>query len=353
MNKPQPYRPERPVETAEDKAIWEQMRIDAIKADEAGEKLDDFLGKSYEVQKKTSQEKVSEDSKSDSPELEEKKEEVSETTETKVEEVKKDIPEDSKDEGEKIEKKEEVKQVEQKQEAEKQKSRAQERIEQLARQKIEAEKKAAELEKRLAEKENKILDPIPKYTADELESMIPKWKDEGRDDLVTDALQAIAIKHKIEAEKWKPKAETQKKFEEEWRMTSEQMMAEDDAKPDGERLGLSDANSPITKLANAYIQDERYAPFFLSRADGIKMAVEVAKMKIKSDSVESLQKENHSLKEELKKLRGAVSLDDTPVPKESSRKEKSFDDMSPKEQEAYFRREFREMDKRNATLSLA
>jgi len=161
------------------------------------------------------------------------------------------------------------------------------------------------------------------FTADEYESVAKEYEAEGRDDMAEIARQkAVKLKETSVNEKTAGKAE----FERAWNQNLMQVVEEN---PD-----LKDANTELYKVT-AEIINRR--PQLKGYADGIKDAVEHAKMALRARELDAtkirLQEQEKQIAELNKKLAPSSG-----EPGGSAGGEKSFDEMTDKEQENFLRR---------------
>jgi hypothetical protein len=106
---------------------------------------------------------------------------------------------------------------------------------------------------------------------------------------------------------------------------------------------MQDTNSDFGKTVQALLKAPDTAQYFNSRADGVYVAAQLTKMKMTALRVPALEKENASLKEEIKKLRQGMSIPDTGAQGRSG-EAKSFESLSLAEQEKFLRRQAEEAD---------
>jgi hypothetical protein len=98
-----------------------------------------------------------------------------------------------------------------------------------------------------------------------------------------------------------PQAEafTTPEFQAKWRAETAALVQ---AEPD-----LARADNPVVQTANALLQDKNWSAFFLSRPDGIRAAVEVAKLQHAAARAATLEKEVATHKAEVARLTKLVS----------------------------------------------
>lgn len=101
---------------------------------------------------------------------------------------------------------------------------------------------------------------------------------------------------------------------------------------------MKDPESDFGKTVKALINAPDSAAYFKGRPDGIYVAAQLANMKMTALRVPELEKENASLKEEIKKLRQGVSLPDTGS-RSRAGEPLSLENMTLEQQEAYWKRQ--------------
>jgi hypothetical protein len=93
---------------------------------------------------------------------------------------------------------------------------------------------------------------------------------------------------------------TTPEFQAKWREATQALVQ---AEPD-----LARADNPVVQTANALLNDKTWAPFFLSRPDGIRAAVEVAKLQQQAAKVATFEKELGSARAEIARLTKLTGL---------------------------------------------
>lgn len=101
---------------------------------------------------------------------------------------------------------------------------------------------------------------------------------------------------------------------------------------------MKDPESDFGKTVKALINAPDSAAYFKGRPDGVYIAAQLANMKMTALRVPDLEKENASLKEEIKKLRQGVSLPDTGS-RSRAGEPLSLEKMTLEQQEAYWKRQ--------------
>ena len=101
---------------------------------------------------------------------------------------------------------------------------------------------------------------------------------------------------------------------------------------------MKDPESDFGKTVKALINAPDSAAYFKGRPDGVYIAAQLAHMKMTALRVPELEKENASLKEEIKKLRQGVSLPDTGS-RSRAGEPLSLENMTLEQQEAYWKRQ--------------
>lgn len=89
-------------------------------------------------------------------------------------------------------------------------------------------------------------------------------------------------------------AHTTPEFQAEWQRHTAELIADE---PD-----LGNADNPVVKAANALLQDKQWSQFFLSRPDGIRAAVEVAKILQQNAGLAATREELKTAKAEIERL---------------------------------------------------
>lgn len=109
--------------------------------------------------------------------------------------------------------------------------------------------------------------------AEVYDKLAKDYRAEGDEDMAKMAeAKAKEIRAKAAPDAQKPTPDTPAhqtpKFKEEWLAHTQELVT---ARPE-----LNDPKNPVVQQANALLSNEAYRPFFLARADGIKVAVEIA-----------------------------------------------------------------------------
>jgi hypothetical protein len=136
-------------------------------------------------------------------------------------------------------------------------------------------------------------------TAEDYASLAAKYEAQGKDDLAAAARERAeklrqqapaASASEPAAEPWKAP-----EFQAEWKKNVAELMASDPelAKPAGE--------SPLVAATNHLLTDERWGRYFKSHPDGLKAAVEVAKLMRTAHQSAELQTKLTAMEEQLKK----------------------------------------------------
>lgn len=107
---------------------------------------------------------------------------------------------------------------------------------------------------------------------------------------------------------------------------------------------MKDPNSEFGRNVQALLRAPDSAQFFNSRPDGILIASQLTKMKMTALRVPELEKENASLKDEIKKLRQGMGLPSAGA-RNRSGESTSFDNLSLEEQEKLLFRQAKEADR--------
>lgn len=137
-------------------------------------------------------------------------------------------------------------------------------------------------------------------TAETYEGLAKKYADEGNDGMA-EAAQARAdkLRRQAPAATPEPNAATAEawrtpEFQTQWKAETEALIAE---APE-----LADPNHAITKAANALLADKTWAAHFLARPNGIRAAVEVARLLEKSATIDATKEELKTAKAEIERL---------------------------------------------------
>lgn len=137
-------------------------------------------------------------------------------------------------------------------------------------------------------------------TADTYEQLARKYREEGNDDMAREALnraerlrrQQPAAKTSAQApqdEAWKTP-----EFQQAWSRTTDEILKE---QPE-----LADPKHPLVAATNTLVTDPTWGAFFRARPDGLRAAVEVAKLMQKSAQAEALQKSFDTANAEIARL---------------------------------------------------
>jgi hypothetical protein len=144
-------------------------------------------------------------------------------------------------------------------------------------------------------------------TAADYQRLARQYRAEGRDDMAEMALDradelrrqpAAAAQPAATAPAQAPgsvEAFNAPEFQQEWRGHIAQLVKEDPA--------LADAANPLVRATNALVQDGTFGRFFRSAPDGIRAAVEVAKLMRTAEEGRAAKEELNTARAELKKLR--------------------------------------------------
>lgn len=170
-------------------------------------------------------------------------------------------------------------------------------------------------------------------TADTYERLAQRYKTEGNDEMA-EAAQARA--DKLRRQQPAATAETptvepwrSPDFQAKWKAETDAMMAET---PE-----LADPNHGLTKAANALLADKRWAAHFLARPDGIRAAVEVARLLEKSATVDKTLEELKTAKAEIDRLTKLTQVRGS-LPAGPNSGPKKLEEMNPDEAAAEVRR---------------
>jgi uncharacterized protein YukE len=133
-------------------------------------------------------------------------------------------------------------------------------------------------------------------TAETYDRLARKYRDEGNDDMA-EAAQARAENLRRQtpvADVGGPASPGSPEFQQQWQRTTKELIAAEPA--------LGDPNNPIVKAANTLLSDQTWAGFFTTRPDGIRAAVEVARLIERSSRLDVMQKELDAAKAEAQRL---------------------------------------------------
>jgi len=131
-------------------------------------------------------------------------------------------------------------------------------------------------------------------TADDYDSLAKRYRDEGNDDLAK-AAQARAERLRTQSNGRAAPAQdpfATPEFQAEWQRQTQQLIQ---AEPD-----LNNPDNPIVRATNTLLADPTYGRFFKSSPDGIKAAVEVAKLMRASAGAQELNQKLTAAQEEIK-----------------------------------------------------
>ena len=193
--------------------------------------------------------------------------------------------------------------------------------EEIKRQREELLKVAEELKGRQADLDDgKAYRDEKGFTADDYETAAQRLKDEGDDDLASDAKER-AKEVRTEADKSQQEREVKKQYSVFESKRQELMQKHED---------LRDVNSDLTKAANAILQ--QYPS--MANADGLEHAVNIAQLQMKAAGAEKSETQVKELTDKLNKLEKKMSVSGG-FTSEKVDGGRSFDDLSEKEQEAH------------------
>lgn len=170
----------------------------------------------------------------------------------------------------------------------------------------------AEIERAKAAKEppaqQKPEDPLAEFTPEQLDKQAAVFEREGRYDMADYARKVAAEKRAAPpaAEKQPPAGEPRPAAE--GPAGREQFMAEwnrNVAELKATEVDLQDPGTPLYKETEALIRE---VPLLSKMADGVKYAVQIAKLRIEASSVPGLKGRIGELEKEIKTLREATSL---------------------------------------------
>lgn len=170
------------------------------------------------------------------------------------------------------------------------------------------------------------------HTAETYDELAKHYADEGRDDMAKLATaKAAELRQKAATAPQQQAAPAQQG--EPWKSPEFQARWDEEVaaliKADAT---LADPKNPITQAANALVNNSPWAPLLRARPDGIRAAVEVAKLQQAAATVEPLRKELETTKAEVARLTKLVqpggSLPGGPTPEA-----KKITDMSSAEAE--------------------
>lgn len=136
--------------------------------------------------------------------------------------------------------------------------------------------------------------------ADTWEQLAAKLKREGNEeDAAAAQKRADALRRQESAAKTSQNpAQTDPastpQFQAEWQRHTTELITDDPT--------LNDPENPIVKAANHLLNDKQWAPFFRARPDGIRAAVEVARILGKSQEVDAARAELATAKAEIERL---------------------------------------------------
>lgn len=193
--------------------------------------------------------------------------------------------------------------------------------EEIKRQREELLKVAEELKGRQADLDDgKAYRDEKGFTAEDYENAAKRLKEEGDDDLASDAKER-AKEVRTEADKSQQEREVKKQHGAFESKRQELMQKHED---------LRDVNSELTKAANAILQ--QYPS--MANADGLEHAVNIAQLQMKAAGAEKSETQVEELTNKLNKLEKKMSVSGG-FTSEKVDGGRSFDDLSEKEQEAH------------------
>jgi len=160
------------------------------------------------------------------------------------------------------------------------------------------------------------------FTAEDYENAAKRLKEEGDDDLASDAKER-AEEVRTEAEKSQQEREVKKQMSAFEGKRQELMQKHED---------LRDVNSDLTKAANAILQ--QYPS--MANADGLENAVKIAQLQMKADGAEKSEIQVKELTNKLNKLEKKMSVSGG-FTHEKTGGEVAFENLSDDEQANYLR----------------
>lgn len=198
------------------------------------------------------------------------------------------------------------------------------------KERLRAEREALEKEKsesHTRKKTDSVFRDEHGYSADDYRRAAKKWADEGETQLAAEAEKRAA---NAEAKAH----ETQKnEFVTTWQRTAQEVQKEN---PD-----LRNLDSPLAVAVDKLLKEE---PYFSNVPDGFKRAVDFAKLQIKAESIPSLETKVADLQKEIDRLNKLTQpAGSGPTSNPST---KTFDKMSPAEQEAELLKMARDADRK-------
>lgn len=169
----------------------------------------------------------------------------------------------------------------------------------------------------------------PQSLAKAFEDIAKKFEDEGDFDKADEARKKAEELRKMPAPAANnPQPQNNQHFQAAWNTNIERAI--------NDFPEMKDPESDFGKTVKALINAPDSAAYFKGRPDGIYVAAQLANMKMTALRVPELEKENASLKEEIKKLRQGVSLPDTGS-RTRAGETLSLENMPLAQQEAYWK----------------
>lgn len=161
-------------------------------------------------------------------------------------------------------------------------------------------------------------------TSETYDRLAKRYEDEGKDEMAQLARErAESLRRQTPVDQ--PAPFQSPEFQQEWQRHTQELIQAEPA--------LADQANPLVKAANALLADKNWSGFFTHRPDGIRAAVEVARILRKGAEVDAIAKERDSLKAEVERLNKLTTLRGSP-PGGPARGAKGLHEMNDEEAHA-------------------
>jgi hypothetical protein len=142
-------------------------------------------------------------------------------------------------------------------------------------------------------------------TADDYEKLAKDYEEQGRDDLAKAARDRAEALRKQGAAPVQADGRTDPKsdpaFQAQWRATAEELRASDP------ELAKTAGESPLVAAVNTLLTDQQWGRYFTQHPDGLRAAVEVAKLMRSAQGATELQTKITALEDQAKKDKAEIA----------------------------------------------
>jgi hypothetical protein len=163
-------------------------------------------------------------------------------------------------------------------------------------------------------------------TADQYDRLAKRYDEEGNDDMAAAARErAEKLRRQAPAAMTGDGAWETPEFQKAWAEHTAELVKAD--------ATLADGANPVVKAANTLLSDQTWAPFFRARPDGIKAAVEVARLLQRAGESEAIKQKLTAAEAEVQRLSKLTQPQGSP-PGAPPRGVKRIEDMADEEARA-------------------